>query len=197
MSASTSMRRPWILRALGGGALVRRHDRIEAVVTLLSVIALIVAVPAAVLVSRAAYADNVARNLEYAKSVHSVEATVTEVAVNAPARLPHAPRRVGVRWTSAFQEQTGFVSTAEPVQVGARITVWLDNTGAVTRAPRSDAELQGSALSAGLALWTGTALVGLATIAVLRVALNRRRDAAWDEQWYQFCTSDGRANRDH
>ncbi|OMC31189.1 hypothetical protein A5740_15220 [Mycobacterium sp. GA-1841] len=185
------------MRAFGSGALVRRHDRIDAAVILLGVVALIIAVPAAVLVGRAAYADNAARNVEYAKSVHPVEASVTQLGTTAPSRVPHAPRRVGVRWTSAFQEQTAFVSTAEPVQIGDRITVWLDKTGAVSKPPKSDAEVQGSAISVGLALWAATALVCLATISMLRVALNRRRDAAWDEQWYQFCTTGGRANRDH
>lgn len=198
MNASRPGRhRSWPLCALGGNSLIRRQDRLEAFGTLLVLALLVLAVPAAVLVGRTAAAAETERDLAHARSLNPIEATVVEVRSTATSRAPHLVRNVGVQWTQAFQKRTEYVSTTDKVRVGDRLTVWLDEAGEMAGPPKHSQHVSTAGLSAGLAVWTGTLLLTVAALALLRARLDRRRSAEWDHQWRLLSTGNGRANRDH
>lgn len=197
MSASVRRRR-WIVSALGRSPLVRGFDRLEAVARLIALTAAVIAIPVAVLAGGAAYSADLEQRAHDARTRNSVEASVTRVDVNPQTRAPLVSRRVSVRWSSAFEERVGSFSTNEQVGVGDTVTVWLDEAGEMTDPPDTVADVQGAAIGTGIAVWLGTALTCLAAVSAVHLALNRRRYASWDHQWWLLSTNGGGwANRDH
>jgi len=188
---------PWVLCALRRNSLVRRQDRVEAVVRIILLAMLVIAVPAAAFAGRAAGADEAEQILPYTQSLSPVEATVVEVRSAMPSRMPTLTQKVGVEWTEAFQERKEYISTRETVHVGDRLTIWIDEAGKPADPAKQTQRMHNAELSVGLTVWTGTTFFVVAAFAFLRVRLDRRRSAEWDRQWLLLSTGNGRANRDH
>jgi hypothetical protein len=123
------------------------------IVTALAI--LVLAIPMAVVLGRDTYAAELERSADQARSRHAVEASVILVhAAAAAARQPQVTKRVGVRWSSAFEERVEFYWTVDPVTVGDTVTIWLDSTGQVTDPPATPVQVRGAAIGTGLAVWT-------------------------------------------
>ncbi|OBF29706.1 hypothetical protein [Mycobacterium sp. ACS4331] len=190
-------RRFWVLCALGRNSLIRRHDRLEALVTVCLLALFVAAIPTAMLVGRAMSAAEAEQNQDYMDSLNRVEATVVAVRNGAPSRVPHLTRNLDVKFSWGFDERTETVSgVGADHRPGDRITVWLDSAGQIADPPRTPAEIGSAGLGVGLALWTSMTLASLGAMAALRAEMDRRRYAAWDRQWRVFSSGNGRANRD-
>ena len=190
-------RRDWVLCGLGRNTLVRRHDRLEALITVCLLALLVAAVPTAMLAGRAMSAAQAEQNQEYVRSLNTVEATVVQVRKGAPSRVPHLTRNLDVKFVWAYNERTETISGLDTDdQPGDRITVWLDSAGQITDPPRTPAEIGSAGRGVGLAVWTTMTLAILGAMAVLRADMDRRRYDAWDRQWRVFSSGNGRANRD-
>ncbi len=197
MSAPTPIRRrPWLLRALGSNPLVRSQDRTESTIAALLVVVLALMIPVAMFVGGVVDNDARERNAQYLQSLTPVEATVTSVRSNAPSRMPQLLQVATVEWTWAFEQRTTSVTRKEPTKVGDHLTVWVDANGQVAEPPKTEDELRGPGLGAGLATWITAAVACLGIWYALRLRLDRRRYADWDEQWLLFSTGGNRANRD-
>ncbi len=85
-------------------------------------------------------------------------------------------------------EQSGVLTTATAPGIigaaaGARIPVWLDRSGQPAASPGGQVAMIVNALAAGAAVAGGAGIALLISYALCRLALNRRRLAAWESAW--------------
>ncbi len=85
-------------------------------------------------------------------------------------------------------EQSGVLTSATAPGIigaaaGARISVWLDRSGQPAASPGGQVAMIVNALAAGAAVAGGAGIALLISYALCRLALNRRRLAAWESAW--------------
>ena len=85
-------------------------------------------------------------------------------------------------------ERSGVLTTATTPGIigaaaGARIPVWLDRSGRPVAPPVGQVAMIVNALAAGTAVAGGAGIALLISYALGRLALNRRRLAAWESAW--------------
>ena len=85
-------------------------------------------------------------------------------------------------------EQSGVLTTATTPGIigaaaGARIPVWLDRSSQPAAPPGGQIAMIVNALAAGAAVAGGAGIALLISYALCRLALNRRRLAAWESAW--------------
>jgi hypothetical protein len=184
----------WYLRVLGFNPLVRAADRLEALAVLNILITALVAFPLAMSTAHLVRDANVRTANEQARSRHSVEALVVE-----GAGLPtdfDTPAHVRVQWRQGTQVHTDLVVTPATTKTGDRVTIWLDEGGRVVAAPlkKGDAEL--NAIAAAGTIWITIVACGALAALLIRRALDRRRDHAWERELLLLShNDDGWANR--
>ena len=161
----------------------RAHDRVEAVVVGVLVIAFLAGVPLAIFTAgRLAY--NLGSRTAHAQQVswHRVPA----VLLTAATRSAHGSSRSNARarWAASDgTRRTGMVPAPAGARAGSTIMVWVDATGRVTARPMQRSQVW--ALVAEVTMLTFV-LIGLMLLCVGRMAryiLDRRRLAAWDADW--------------
>jgi hypothetical protein len=91
-------------------------------------------------------------------------------------RDPGGGERSGVLTTVTAPDITGAAA-------GAQIPVWLDRSGQPVAPPAGQVPMIVNALAAGSAVAGGAGLVVLISYALCRLALDRRRLAAWESAW--------------
>ena len=85
-------------------------------------------------------------------------------------------------------EQSGVLSTATTPGIigaaaGARVPVWLDRSSQPVVSPGGQVTMIINALAVGAAVAGGAGIALLICYALCRLALNRRRLAAWESAW--------------
>jgi hypothetical protein len=85
-------------------------------------------------------------------------------------------------------EQSGVLTTATTPGIigataGARIAVWLDRAGQPVTSPGGQVTMIVNALALGAAVAGGAGIALLISYALCRLALDRRRLAAWESAW--------------
>ena len=85
-------------------------------------------------------------------------------------------------------EQSGVLTTATTPGIigaaaGARVPVWLDRSSQPVVPPGGQVTMIVNALAVGAAVAGGTGIALLICYALCRLALNRRRLAAWESAW--------------
>lgn len=183
--------RCWRLaRLVGRNPLLRRTDRLEALL-LLVVLASLLLIPAAAIVG-AEVLD--ARDHQYAAQAqvrHPVTATVTGAT--------HDPNSEGivvhVRWAAAAGERTGSFRHSAPLNVGQRVEIWVDRDGNLVRppTPRWHAGVDAVVTSVLIVLTCGAAMS--LVVGSVRSRLDRARDAAWERDLSCLQDDGGRRNR--
>jgi hypothetical protein len=136
---------------------------------------------AAVVTGRLAYASALHAERAELATVHQVPAVLLTAASPAPAGLDATAKA----WWSApgGVRHTGQVYPPSGSTAGATVKVWVNDAGWQATPPLEPAQVQGqgvlasvlSVMALGAVLWGA----GLA----VHVAADRRRMAAWDEEW--------------
>jgi len=102
---------------------------------------------------------------------------------------PAQPGRAEARWRDpGGGEQSGVLTTVTAPGItgaasGARIPVWLDRSGQPVAPSGGQVAMIVNALAAGAAVAGGAGMALLISYALCRLALNRRRLAAWESAW--------------
>ncbi|MGV7273615.1 Rv1733c family protein [Mycobacterium kansasii] len=184
--------RCWRLaRLVGRNPLLRRTDRLEALLLLVVLVASLLLIPAAAIVG-AEVLD--ARDHQYAAQAqvrHPVTATVTGAT--------HDPNSEGivvhVRWAPAAGERTGSFRHSAPLNVGQRVEIWVDRDGNLVRppTPRWHAGVDAVVTSVLIVLTCGAAMS--LVVGSVRSRLDRARDAAWERDLSCLQDDGGRRNR--
>ncbi|CCF63675.1 exported protein of unknown function [Nocardia cyriacigeorgica GUH-2] len=144
--------------------------------------AIVLAVPLALTVGTEVYTDDVVRvRAEHASAV-SVEATV----LTEPEWTEAHDFEAQVRWDSGGAARTGTVPVPRTTDIGDRVSVWLDDQGAPTRAPRSPATAVFAGVGVAAFIMAAACLFGLGLIRVASVAADRRNAQQWDREWAHF-----------
>ena len=168
--------------------LCRGTDRIEAVLRLVMMVALVAAVPAAAVVA-GQRADHYALNRAHAQQAtdHLVTAVLLQQAPATGAPDPYTSVQttwVLARWQPpGLPSRTGQVLAAAGAPKGSTVRTWIDPSGAVTSPPLDHRDITGDVCIAVVATCLVSWLVLLASGALARWALDRRRLNAWDAEW--------------
>lgn len=180
---------PVLLRLMGRGPLVRRSDRIEALVLVLALVVAVLAIPAAAAVGTAVHDSNRHLYAEQARTRHLVSATVTEVPAN---RLVSRTGTIDVqaRWTAAGGEHTGDVNAPSSVQPGDTVEVWVDDTGAQVPAPNPTSRAAWEGAAAAFALWFAVAATVATVFAATMAICDHIRWNRWQHDLNRLVDSD-------
>src|SRR5271169_302089 len=166
----------------------RGTDRLEAALRLVMMIMLVTAVPAAA-VFAGQQADHVALNRAHAQQAadHLVSAVLLE---QAPATgTPDPYTSVQTTWVLArwqppgLPPRTGEVLAPVGAPKGSTVRTWINPSGAVTDPPLNHRDIAGDVCIAVVATCLVSWLVLLASGALARRMLDRRRLNAWDAEW--------------
>ena len=166
----------------------RGTDRIEAALRLVMMIMLVTAVPAAAVLA-GQQADHVALNRAHAQQAadHLVNAVLLE---QAPATgTPDPYTSVQTTWVLArwrppgLPSRTGEVLAPVGAPKGSTVRTWINPSGAVTDPPLDHRDIVGDVCIAVVATCLVSWLVLLASGALARRLLDRRRLNAWDAEW--------------
>jgi hypothetical protein len=169
---------PVLVRLLGRDPLVRTTDRVEALVSVVTVVVTLLAVPLAAAIGTEVYDSRRHVYAAQAPTRHIVSATVTEGAV-AVRGLSSTTITVQARWEAAGAEHSGPVKTLSTVEPGDFVDIWVDDDGAQTPAPTSATRAAGEAVTIALLLWIGFAAAAAGLFTVTRAVCHRIRSAGW------------------
>ena len=160
----------------------RRWDRTEAVILGGLLAAFVIGgTLAAVVAGRSAYDGALrARHAELA-TLHQVPAVLLTTAAQQPAGY-YASANAWWRAPDGTRH-TGQVFALAGSPAGTKVTVWVDTDGRLTGPPLQSSQVQGQrVLASVLAVMAVGVVLWSAGLAVHRVA-ERRRMAAWDDEW--------------
>lgn len=164
-------------RMFGRNPLLRRADRIEALVMLVVLVAALVAIPVAGVVGLAAYGVRERTYAQEAHERHRVMATVVDIWVE-----DLGVAIVQAKWPAPDGERSGPLQLTDHVTTGGNVEIWVDKDGNPVAPPTPTwlavAEAAGVAAVALLGLWVAVMAGG----AIARSRLDRARDAAWDRE---------------
>lgn len=172
---------PVLLRLLGRDPLVRRTDRIEALVLVLAVVVALLAAPIAAAFGTEVYDSRRDFYAEQARNRHSVTATVTDVPASQQV-LRTTTITAAARWIAAADEHTGAVEVQSTTKTGDSIEIWVDDTGAQALAPASTTRAALEAVAGALVLWMAVSAVAVTVFTVIRSVCDRIRFAGWQHE---------------
>ncbi len=180
-----SRRMSRLVRWLAGrNALRRPVDRIEGAVLVVLSAAFLAAVAVASVLGAHTYQSQRAASVGLRPAV-AVLVQAGPFYYGGQAQLGKAE----ARWRApGGGEQSGVLTTATAPGIigaaaGARIPVWLDRSGQPAASPGGQVAMIVNALAAGAAVAGGAGIALLISYALCRLALNRRRLAAWESAW--------------
>lgn len=169
--------------------LVRGVDRLEGVVVLLAAVVALLAIPVAGAVGTAVHDSRSQVYAQQAQSRQPLLATVTGAAISgdeadtAAAGVPGAARQtvtVPARWVVDGAEHRGLVKAAPTAVPGDHVEVWVDGEGQQVSKPIPPSRAGTEAVSAAIGVWFSVTAVVASVAILIRVALNRARDARWE-----------------
>jgi len=175
-------------RIFGGNPLLRRTDRIEALVTLIAVLVALMGVSVAGVVGTVVYGARDGRYVQEARERHAVTATVTGIDSSDAAV-------VQARWPAAAGERTGVALLATAAKVGDRVKIWVDQDGNPAAPPtptwHAVADAVGVAEAVAILVVVGMTLL----VSCVRSRLDRARDAQWECELRSLEDDGGRTNQ--
>ncbi|TQF02814.1 hypothetical protein E6W39_11790 [Kitasatospora acidiphila] len=186
--------RPWrrgLRRALGAerNELARPEDRARSRAGLLAAVATALAL---VLGAGAAWTDFDSAEYRVAAAatrLHHLDAVLLTSTGTTTNRTDTAASRyqATATWTyPAGQQQTGTVGVSRQAGAGSTVGVWVADSGSLSAAPASTADLVSDAVIVGL-LAVGVLFVLIASGLGLRLrSLDQRADAAWQRAWSEL-----------
>ncbi|GLY31775.1 hypothetical protein Kisp02_51400 [Kineosporia sp. NBRC 101731] len=162
----------------------RRSDRIQGYCALGAVFLVLAVLPVAVIIGLQTWHHYSAISEQELASSHLVTATV--VAADPETRLARS-YLAEVSWTYPDRvAHSGHLAITQTTQVGDRVPLWVNDSGAMTAAPTTRLSVWLDTLGLGLGLTFAAVLVGLAGYRASRFALDRRRTHDLEVEWQRF-----------
>jgi len=165
----------WTARILGRNPLIRRTDRIEALVMLIVFVVSLLAVPVAGVAGALTYH---ARDRLYAQEAlerHRVTAVVTEAVTE-----DWGMTVVQANWPVGKGERVGTLELTDPAKAGDHVEVWLDRQGNQSLPPTARWSAVAEAFCTTILVLLAAAVTLVALAVAIRSRLDRARDAAWE-----------------
>ena len=183
----------WMVRAFGRNPLLRRTDRIEAIVTVMAIIVAVAVIPIAAAVGAAVYGSHAQLYADEAQTRHTVAATVIEsdLGTSQPHITTHVVRAT---WRVGGADRTDWFLTDRAAKVGDQLRIWVNDAGETAPSPTPISQAGIDAVGAGAGMWCAVALALTALAAMIRCPLDRIRYAQWERELKSLADG-GRANR--
>lgn len=190
---STVRKRPgelWVLMqarrfGLGRNPLRRRTDRIEAALLWCGLVAVLLLIPIGAAVGTSV--RNASEASAEERRAHLVEVTARTLE-STESEIPSAPgdllsqARIGYV-DQLGAEREGMTDVVIGTKAGAELTVWLDQAGAVVRAPRATSDSAAVGTAAGVLTVLSSWLLIWGAVRLARIPLDRRRAQDWEHEW--------------
>ena len=177
-------------RIFGRNPLLRRTDRIEALVMLVALAVSLVAIPVAGRGGHYGLRMHDSRYAQEARERHTVMATVLETGTEGRARLLSQ-----ARWPVAAGERTGPLRTRHSGKVGDRIEMWVDKDGNPVAPPTPTWHAVGDAYGTTMAILLFVAVAMTSLVTGVRSRLDRARNAQWEREIRCLQEDGGRTNQ--
>ena len=180
----------WALRAIRGARLDRNPlrrgiDRLETCL-LVGLFVLLAAVTpfAARLAGHASYLSGWHTRQAQLLARHQVQAVLTKEAGQVNGYSLSAYVLTPASWSSVGGvRRTGEVPAVPGSRAGTLVTVWTDDNGYLASPPLAASEVASQADAATTGVIIGAGVAYLVGVAAIRLALSRRRMAAWEADW--------------
>jgi len=193
MNTSSRWSRAWHLVHPSRNPLARREDRIEAFTVILAIAFVVIALPVAAAVASGVFAARAEQAVTEQSTRYRVEATLLEdgapIAIAGRAGVVQDTSPAEAAWvTREGDSRIGEVQATRGTRAGARVPVWLDESGNPVAAPLTVLDARILGVSTGIGLWLAFAVLVLAGYRCVRVVLDRSRSARWQEEWREFAS---------
>jgi hypothetical protein len=183
----------WVAGAFGRNPLLRRTDRIEALIIVFAVTVAVAALLGAAAVGAGVYGSRYRLYADEAQTRHTVTATVVEA--DASTSKPHATAsQVRATWRVGEDERTDWFRTDNTVKAGDHIDIWVNDYGDHMMPPTPTSQAAVDAVGVGLGIWLAVAIAMTALVGAARTPLNRIRHAQWEREMKSLAGG-GRTNR--
>ncbi|WP_257013299.1 Rv1733c family protein [Rhodococcus sp. ACPA4] len=192
MSASTRATASLLRRTIhvGHDPMVRRSDRIEGFMSFGLIVLAILLVPFAIWAGGATAASQNALIADQARSTHSIAAVTTGDSVTSSVAtadyIPTNTETAPAQWNWNGQVHREDITVDETTPAGTSVDIYVDNNGDKTIAPITQSAADVAAVVTGIFTWFS--IMSLLTIGfmLIRVWLDRSRDAQWDRDLRAF-----------
>ncbi|OBL07756.1 hypothetical protein A5646_13280 [Mycobacterium sp. 1245499.0] len=168
-----------LARLFGRNPLIRKTDRVEALILVLAVAMSLIAVPIGAAVGTVVHDSRSRLYAEQVQTRRPVTATVTGESQRRNLDSPTVT--VPARWFAAGTERTGDVTAPLKAKTGDEIEIWVDDRGLPVARPLNAA--RNDALVFAVATWWGVSLLAVALFARARITLDRLRYARWQQSF--------------
>lgn len=162
----------------------RRSDVVEAWVTAVALLLVLIAAPFAGFSAGSALDASAARQRT---DVHPVTAVLQHNAPVLPDTTGAANStrvQVPVRWTAYDGTvHTGSALVTQGLRGGTPVTLWADHAGRLVQRPPSPAQGMALAVTGGIGATAGVCLLVMAACSLIRTELDRLRMDEWDREW--------------
>ncbi|WP_336881122.1 hypothetical protein [Rhodococcus globerulus] len=197
MSASTRATASLLRRTIhvGHDPMVRRSDRIEGFMSFGLIVLAILLVPFAIWAGGATAASQNALIADQARSTHSIAAVTTGDSVTSSVAtadyIPTNTETAPAQWNWNGQVHREDITVDETTPAGTSVDIYVDNNGDKTIAPITQSAADVAAVVTGIFTWFS--IMSLLTIGfmLIRVWLDRSRDAQWDRDLRAFLDAHG------
>lgn len=179
-----------IARIFGRNPLLRRADRLEAILTVIAVAALLVAIPVAGIAGAVVYGALHSRYMQEARERHPVVATVAATGIDTMNRSV-----VQASWPVTDGDRTGPIGLTHDAEVGQHIRIWVDGDGNPADPPTPTWRALSTALATITAIVLATGLAAASSVNGMRSWLDRIRDDQWEREIRCFQENGGRTNQ--
>ena len=170
--------------------LLRKADRIEALVILVALVVSLAAIPVAGVAGAVVYGVCHSRYAQEADQRHTVVATVTATGIDSvDASLVQAS------WPVAVGERSGPIEVTTAAKVGQGVRIWIDKAGNPADPPTPSGRAVADAFATVLSimLTIGLGMTSLVTGTCSR--LDRARDVEWEREIRCLQEDGGRTNQ--
>ncbi|MGW4093518.1 Rv1733c family protein [Nocardia sp. NPDC004750] len=179
--------RLWRWRPWNGNPLMRTSDRWEALVRLFAAMAVLIAVPLAVVVGT----DGSTKAAERIRVENSAKVAVTATVVRAPEPVltvagqddARARFQAPVRWSREGREGSATVPVPGAAEPGSHVTVWFDSAGKTTAPPRPYSDALWAGVALGAVIFVGICFGAMVLALSTGRLLDRIRGARLAAEW--------------
>lgn len=179
-----------VLRIFSRNPLVRTSDRIEAAVTTLAGLLVVIAAACAGVIGTMIHDAETQNYLEQARTRHAVVATAVDD--SKPVDSPETTAfTVHARWQLNGIVHADALGWGYTVKAGDPLQIWVDDDGNRVDQPTPIARADIDALTAAVVGWSIVALAAALVVATVRADVNRTRDTQWEREIRSLVEDDG------
>ena len=179
-----------VLRIFSRNPLVRTSDRIEAAVTTLAGLLVVVAAACAGVLGTMIHDAETQNYLEQARTRHAVVANAVDD--SKPVGSPETTAfTVHAQWQLNGIDHAAVIAWEYAVKAGDPLQIWVDGDGNRVDQPTPIARADIDALTVAVVGWSIVASAAALVVATVRAHVNRMRDAQWEREIRSLVEDDG------